>query len=779
MKASLRLVSTFLALLVLSTRVDAFTTFLVTNANDSGPGSLRQAILDSNATMDVNTIDFNIPGTGVQTIAALSPLPPITQPVAIEGYSQPGAAANTAPPGSGLNSVLLIEITGPPLQVNAGNGGVFPQMVVSGLVVPGIHFTGGSDGAILSGNYIGTDASGSTWTGGGLFIDNAVGVRVLGGNVLAEAFLGANATATLIQGNFIGINAAGNAPLGQSLLGMWVFGSAGVIIGGNTPEDRNVISGTGIIVQDGADQVQILGNYMGTDVTGTKPVLGSGIMIQGGHGATIKGNVIAATSTGIVVGGPAPIAAVIQGNFIGTDETATIDLGKNAGSEGGGIAVFSDGVLIGGTGPGEGNVIAFNKGGYQSGVYVFASQVTIRGNRVFENAPIGIDLEDSNGNGNFITVNDANDVDDGPNGLQNFPIVTSVTPGVSTTHIEGKLNSKASLAYGIDLFSNPACPPRPRAPLEGETYLTSLSVMTDGFGNATFAADVPVVLSAGQLVTATATDPEGNTSEFSQRLVFTVAPLSGPAGQTTSVTVKGMEFEIGATVTVGGVPATNVAATSKTTITATIPAFPAGTLHDLTVAVPSGLSSTLPNGWLTDFADMPPSNQFHDAVVHLVSNAVAAGVGNGNYGGTDPTLREQMAVFLLKGRHGACYTPPPCSGVFTDVPCPSQFAPWIEALAAEGITAGCGGGNYCPADPVLREQMAVFLLKAHHGASYVPPPCHPFFTDVPCPSQYADWISQLFIELITAGCGNDIFCPGDPVLRDQMAVFVTKTFSLP
>ena len=376
-------------------------------------------------------------------------------------------------------------------------------------------------------------------------------------------------------------------------------------------------------------------------------------------------------------------------------------------------------------------------------------------------------------------MNDLNDVDDGPNGLQNFPIVTSVVPGVATTHIEGRLNSKASLAYGIDLFSNPVCASRPRGHVEGETYLTSLSVMTDGFGNATFEVDVPVVLSAGQVVTATATDPDGNTSEFSQRLVFTVYPLSGQAGQTTDVTVMGMEFELGSTVSVGGVPATNVAATSPLTITATMPAFPAGTLHDLTVTLPSGTSSTLPNGWVTDFSDMPASNPFHNFVVQLVSNSVASGVGGGNYGSASPTLRQQMAVFLLKGRHGACYAPPPCTGVFADVPCSNPFAPWIEALAAEGITAGCGGGNYCPDQPVLREQMAVFLLKAQHGASYVPPPCSALFTDVPCPSQFADWIDQLFGERITAGCADDLFCPGNPVLRQQMAVFVTKTFLLP
>ena len=70
-----------------------------------------------------------------------------------------------------------------------------------------------------------------------------------------------------------------------------------------------------------------------------------------------------------------------------------------------------------------------------------------------------------------------------------------------------------------------------------------------------------------------------------------------------------------------------------------------------------------------------------------------------------------MAPFLLKAEHGASYVPPPCTGVFADVPCPSLFADWIEQLAAENITGGCGGGNYCPLNPATRGQMAVFVVK--------------------------------------------------------------------
>ena len=171
---------------------------------------------------------------------------------------------------------------------------------------------------------------------------------------------------------------------------------------------------------------------------------------------------------------------------------------------------------------------------------------------------------------------------------------------------------------------------------------------------------------------------------------------------------------------------------------------------------------------------MPPAQQFYTYVTTLVTNAITAGIGGGLYGVDQPTLRQQMAVFLLKAKYGLCYVPPGCTGVFPDVPCPSTFANWIEDLAAQGITGGCGGGNYCPQNPVRRDQMAVFLLKAKYGSSYVPPECTGVFPDVPCPSQFADWIEQLAEEKITGGCGGGNYCPLNNNTRGQMAVFIVE-----
>jgi S-layer homology domain len=137
-----------------------------------------------------------------------------------------------------------------------------------------------------------------------------------------------------------------------------------------------------------------------------------------------------------------------------------------------------------------------------------------------------------------------------------------------------------------------------------------------------------------------------------------------------------------------------------------------------------------------------------------------------------------MAVFLLKARHGSDFVPPGCTGEFADVACPSLFANWIEQLSAEGITGGCGGSNYCPNNPVTRAQMSAFLLKSEHGSGYTPPTCTGQFTDVPCPSLFANWIEQLAAEGITGGCGTGIYCPDNPNTRGQMAVFLVKTFGL-
>ena len=234
--------------------------------------------------------------------------------------------------------------------------------------------------------------------------------------------------------------------------------------------------------------------------------------------------------------------------------------------------------------------------------------------------------------------------------------------------------------------------------------------------------------------------------------------------------------------------AESVVVVSSTEITASTPGLSPGTLDDVSVMDPARpaprlplASATLAAGWMADFLDIAQTDIFHADVEKVSRHGITAGCGAGNYCRNTAVTRAQMAVFLLKAEHGSTYVPPACTGIFGDVACPGPFADWIEQLSAEGITGGCGGGNFCPTNPVTRQQMAAFLLKTEHGSGYLPPTCLAVFDDVDCPSLFADWIEQLYAEGITGGCSTSplLYCPGSFNTRGQMAVFLVKTFNLP
>ena len=784
-------------------------TYTVTSTADAGAGTLRQAILDANGNPGADTIAFNITGSGPHTISLASALPDITEALTIDGYTQSGASANTHATDQGLDTVLQIEVEA---------GGASPCLIskASDVTIRGlamyhcgtadIQLLGAVTNNVVAGNFLGTRTDGETIpTNGnvssGVHINQQTGARV-GGTAPADRNLIsahnfaqvtiAGGSGHVVQGNLIAMKPSGMETLravGDPSNGISATAGTGLLLGGPTAAARNIIGNvtTGILVQ-GSAVATIQGNFFGTDVTGQRAIIQgqfvndgfAGISLLATGSVQILGNTIGGVYEGIQIATGSP---VIQGNFVGTDATGTFDIGTQRNG------IFMNGgtgALIGGIAPGEGNTIAYNgkTAGPPAGIFVTGGQAAIRGNSIFGNRQVGaggglgIDL-DVNGGSGGVTPNDVGDGDGGGNGRQNFPVLTSAAPAApqgSGTRVQGSLNSAAATTFDLDFYS--ICNLRPADLLEGKTYIGSAQVTTDGSGNSSFDLVLPVTISAGELVTSTATDPGGNTSEFSQQLVFTCNPSLGPAAGGTMTTLKGMLFEDGATVTVGGVPATNVNVVDAQTITSTTPALPPGSVNDVVVSNPSGSSGTLTNAWAANFLDVPPGNLFYSAVWLLVHNDITAGVGGGNYGVNSSTLRQQMAVFLLKSKHGICYAPPPCTGIFLDVPCSSGFAPWIEALSAEGITGGCGGGNYCPGNPVLRQQMAVFLLKAEHGSTYVPPACTGVFPDVACPSQFADWIEQLAAEHITGGCGAGLYCPSSAVTRGQMAAFLSGTFKL-
>jgi hypothetical protein len=185
---------------------------------------------------------------------------------------------------------------------------------------------------------------------------------------------------------------------------------------------------------------------------------------------------------------------------------------------------------------------------------------------------------------------------------------------------------------------------------------------------------------------------------------------------------------------------------------------------------------------VTVFADVPLEYWARSFIEGLYSNGITGGcaLNPRRYCPDTPMTRADTAVFLIKAKGPAGYTPPPatCSPLrFQDVPCTTTEAPYIEEFARRGITAGCGGGNYCPNDPVSRGTMAYFLLSTLGIAP--PTSCSGIFSDVPCTAWYAPWVEELYRRGITSGCASGRYCPEDLTLRSQAAVFVVRTFNLP
>jgi hypothetical protein len=184
----------------------------------------------------------------------------------------------------------------------------------------------------------------------------------------------------------------------------------------------------------------------------------------------------------------------------------------------------------------------------------------------------------------------------------------------------------------------------------------------------------------------------------------------------------------------------------------------------------------------TIFADVPPkywARTFIEAIYR-------AGVTNGcaqnprQYCPETVVTRGSMAQMLIAAKSGPTYVPPPCtSNPFSDIAASDPICPWVQELVHRGVTAGCGGGQYCPNNPVTRSQMSVFLLSAWHGAGYAPTPCSGSpFNDVPATSPFCPWIREMANLGITAGCGGGSFCTESPNTRAQLAVFLATTFHL-
>jgi CSLREA domain-containing protein len=384
-------------------------TFIVTNTGDSGAGSLRNAIELANLTANIDastpdTIKFDIPGAAPHTIQLLSALPEITDPVVIDGTTEPDFVGRP-----------IIELDGSSAGDNVSGFTIRTgNSTVRGLVINrfnknGIHLVG-SDGNHIEGNYIGTDVTGTAALGNsgtGIVIEGGTQFNTIGGNeeskrnvISGNGFRGVwlNSSNNTVSGNYIGTDVTGTATLGNSENGVVdTWGVSSNTIGGEANGERNIISGNGeagIWILGISNTIS--GNYIGTDVNGTAD-LGNrhGVIVRGSNniiGGTTAGarNVISGNEgDGVGIGdfGSGATANIVQGNYIGTDVTGTMPLGNGHH----GVVVDASNNTIGGTTAGAGNVISDNA---EVGIWIGNSGTgnVVQGNFIGTDATGTVDL---------------------------------------------------------------------------------------------------------------------------------------------------------------------------------------------------------------------------------------------------------------------------------------------------------------------------------------------------------------------------------------------------
>jgi hypothetical protein len=397
-------------------------------------------------------------------------------------------------------------------------------------------------GNVFAFNRIGTNAAGTAAVGNGnsglglSADDNSALDNLVSGNGFAGIFVGQapgqapNAwDGNVVQRNRVGTNAAGTAAIGNANAGISIGGASNTTIGGSQ-SDGNLVSGNafqGILVAGFAgvatSDTTVVGNLVGTDVTGTLPLgnLGggatAGIAVGDGTSNTqVSGNVVAAQQGG---GPGVALSQVSNGNTgttvvenaIGSDISHAINLGNS----GVGVRVDDvDGATI------ADNHIAFNGGDGVSLLSGTADNILITANRIRSNGALGIDLNDDGP-----TPNDGpGDADPGPNGLQNFPVLTSAVFAGGSLTLAGILDGTASTGFSIEVFANTSCDPSNFG--EGDNFLGTLAANTDGTGTGPINGVLPYdPVTQGAFITATASD-ETTTSEFSQCFVPEGLPLA-------------------------------------------------------------------------------------------------------------------------------------------------------------------------------------------------------------------------------------------------------------
>ncbi len=369
----------------------------------------------------------------------------------------------------------------------------------------------------------GLSALGNSQEGVAVFsANNQIGPdNTISANLRGVLLSGSDATGNRVRDNRIGTDPVGTADLGNAREGVRIDNAPRNTVTGDF-QGSQVISGNNmgvVLIGPGATGNLIQGNLIGSDVTGLHDLGNSqeGVRIENAPANTLGGttgtarNLISANHWGVVISGASATGNILQGNFIGTDITGLAPLGNEL--EGVLVQAGASVNQIGGASTAAGNTIAFN---IRDGVRV-EDKNSIRNailtNSIHSNGALGINLVAGGDPLSGVTLNDPNDNDSGPNNLQNFPTLTAIATSVAFTNIQGTLQSTPNTVFTIQFFANMTLDPSGYG--EGERYLGGTTVRTGANGLVAFSADVPATVPAGQYVTATATDPAGNTSEFS------------------------------------------------------------------------------------------------------------------------------------------------------------------------------------------------------------------------------------------------------------------------
>lgn len=500
--------------------------YVVTSTSDAGPGSLRQAILDANASGTAAVISFNL--GGVRTIAPTTALPSIDVPVTLDGRRGTSAAT----PGVELSGAGIAAKNANGLRIN-GPGSTIRGLAINRFPAHGLHITA-PDVKVVS-CYIGLALDGSGDAGNLQWAIIVDGDRVtIGGpgemrNVIAGndyGGIGISGAAGRVETNLIGVDVSGGRAVPNGG-GVSIWGPNAVIAG--TADEPVVISGnlaSGVeILARGAT---IYGAAIGVDIT-RRIAIGnhiSGIVAINTVDTRIGRDGVPAPDN--IIGGNRGSGILFEANMMpyqmfGTVANSYIGVGLDGARVGNGMhgieIVNSAYNLVGTTG--WGNTIAYNA---LAGVAVTgnaAVENTIVANSIYENGGLGIDL-----GADGVTPNDTLDADTGPNRRINFPVLTSAQGSTvaPSTSITGTLSAAPSSLYRIDYFASPQ--PDPSGHGEGRRYLSSFSARTNSSGVATLSTSLPV--GAGAYITATATDLDRyDTSEFSPAIASVASDPSG------------------------------------------------------------------------------------------------------------------------------------------------------------------------------------------------------------------------------------------------------------